>query len=161
MVTELSKRIKLTDDPSFDLAGYFPSLLWIIRDFHLELVDEYGIKISHDEYLENALKEQTGFSKEIMERNKIRTLLKAFFKNRYCYTLVRPAYTEIDLQGLSSSKSKIRTQFDEQISQVKKLIFETIKPKCVNGVPLTGKAFLGLIENIISSLNSGAVFKAI
>lgn len=157
MVTELSKKIQFTDDSTFDLASYFPTLLWLIRDFHLELVDEYGMQITHDEYLESALKEQAGFSKDVMERNKIRTLLKTFFKDRHCYALIRPAHAESDLQNLSSGKSKVRAQFDQQMTETRRLIFETIKPKSVNGVPLTGKTFLGFIEKIISSLNSGAV----
>jgi len=157
MVTELSKRIQFTDDTSFDLASYFPTLLWMIRDFHLELVDEYGMQITHDEYLESALKEQVGFSKDVMERNKIRTLLKTFFKDRHCYALIRPAHAENDLQNLSSGKAKVRTQFDRQITEARKLISEAIKPKCINGVPLTGKTFLGLVEKIITSLNNGSV----
>lgn len=157
MVTELSKRIKLSEDSEFDLTSYFPTLLWVIRDFHLELVDEYGIQITHDEYLENALKETAGFSKDVVERNKIRSLLKAFFKERHCFTLVRPANSENDLQNLSTAKSKTRTQFEKQINEVKKLIFDSLKPKSVNGVPVTGRAFLDLAGKIASSLNSGAV----
>lgn len=157
MVTELSKRIKFTDDSSFDLASYFPTLLWMIRDFHLELVDEYGMQITHDEYLESALKEQAGFSKDVMERNKIRALLKAFFKERHCYALVRPAHAESDLQNLASGKAKVREQFDRQVAEARKLIFESIKPKSVNGVPLTGRTFMGFVERIVSCLNDGAV----
>jgi hypothetical protein len=157
MVTELSKRIKFSEDP-FDLASYFPTLLWIIRDFHLELVDEYGLPITHDEYLENALKETVGYSKDVMERNKIRSLLKTFFKERHCFTLVRPAHSENDLQNLSTAKSKTRMQFEQQITELKKLIFESLKSKAVNGVAITGKVFLNLTRKIISSLNTGAVY---
>jgi len=157
MVTELSKRIKFSED-SFDLASYFPALLWIVRDFHLELVDEYGLQITHDEYLENALKETVGYSRDVMERNKIRTLLKTFFKERYCFTLVRPAHSESDLQNLSTTKSKTRMQFEQQILELRELIFESIKPKAVNEVAITGKVFLNLTKKMISSLNTGAVY---
>ena len=157
MVTELSKRIKLSDDSNFDLINYFPTLLWILRDFHLELVDEYGIKISQDEYLENALKEQVGFSNDVMERNKIRTLLKTFFKDRHCCTLVRPANSEMDLQNLSSQKSKLRTQFEEQMAGVRKFVFNGLKPKSLNGFPMTGKMYLPLVNTLVSSLNKAPV----
>jgi len=158
MVTELSKRIKFSEDDNFDSQNYFPSLLWVVRDFHLELVDEFGQKITHDEYLESALREQTDFSKEAMERNKIRTLLKAFFKERHCFTLVRPANDEKDLQALSTNNSKTRAQFEQQLQDVKNLLFSTMKSKNVNGIPMTGKVFLAFTEKILISLNEGAVF---
>ena len=158
MVTELTKKIKFSEEESVDTSNYFPSLLWIIRDFHLELIDEYGMQISHDEYLESALKEQTGFSKEIMERNKIRTLIKTFFKERHCFTLVRPAHDEKDLQDLATGEgTKTRVQFDQQIEKVKDLLFSSIKAKNINGVPMSGKAFLSFSEKIVTSLNDGAV----
>jgi len=40
-----------------DIAKYFPSFLWIVRDFSLKMEDKHGIKISPKEYLENALAE--------------------------------------------------------------------------------------------------------
>ena len=157
MVTELSKKIKISDDESFDASSYFPSLFWIIRDFHLELVDEDQIAITNDEYLESALKEQTGYSKEIMERNKIRTLLKTFFKERHCFTLVRPAHEEKDIQELSSGTSKMRVQFEKQLQELRALLFNSIKAKSINGVPMTGKSYLGFVQTIITALNEGAV----
>lgn len=157
MVTELSKKIKITEEESFDMANYFPTLLWIIRDFHLELVDEYGMTITNDDYLESALKEQTGFSKEIMERNKIRTLIKTYFSERHCFTMVRPAHEERDLQELSTTKAKTRQQFEKQIQEAKSLIYNTIKAKSINGVPMTGQAFLGFAQKIVLALNEGAV----
>ena len=161
MVAELSKRIKFTEDSSFDLKSYCPVLIWIIRDFHLELIDEYGMKMTHDDYLESALEEQNGFSKEIMERNKIRTLIKAFFKERHCHTLVRPAHEEKDLQELAANKTKMRGEFEEQVIELKQLVFDSIKLKCINGMPMTGKAFLGFAEKIVFCLNTGAVYLSI
>ncbi len=157
MVTELSKKVKFTEEQSFDMAGYFPTLLWIIRDFHLELLDEYGMSISNDDYLEDALKEQSGFSGEIMERNKIRTLIKTYFADRHCFTMVRPAHEERDLQELAAGTGKTREQFEKQIGEVRELIFSTIKAKSINGVPMTGRTFLGFAQKIVSALNEGAV----
>lgn len=34
-----------------------PNLCWVLRDFHLDLMDERGIEITEDEYLETALDE--------------------------------------------------------------------------------------------------------
>jgi hypothetical protein len=43
-------------DPE-EVAKYFPSFLWVVRDFSLRLLDTYGNQINSKEYLENALKE--------------------------------------------------------------------------------------------------------
>ena len=40
----------------------FPSFMWVVRDFSLQLSDEKGMAISSKEYLESALKEAKGFS---------------------------------------------------------------------------------------------------
>lgn len=157
MVAELSKRIKFTDDVSFDLKTYFPVLLWVIRDFHLELIDENGMPMTRDEYLESALQDQPGFSPEINERNKIRKLIKAFFGIRHCYTLVRPADEEDHLKDLATNKAEVRSQFWDQVEGLKKLVFSELRPKCINNVPMTGRMFVGFAEKIVACLNKGAV----
>lgn len=161
MVTELSKRIKISDEESNDMSSYFPSLLWIVRDFHLELVNEEGTQITNDQYLESALEEQKGFSPEIMERNNIRKLLMSYFRERHCFTLVRPTQEEKDLQQLSTNPSKMRPNFEKQIQEVRDLILKTIKPKSISGVPMTGAVYLGFAERIVNALNQGAVLKLI
>ena len=37
------------------------SFIWVVRDFALDLVDEYGTEITSDEYLERALSTQVSF----------------------------------------------------------------------------------------------------
>jgi hypothetical protein len=41
-------------DPD-EIAKYFPSFLWVVRDFSLKLLDTYGTAITSKEYFENAL----------------------------------------------------------------------------------------------------------
>jgi hypothetical protein len=41
-------------DPD-EIAKYFPSFLWVVRDFSLRLIDSFGNPISSKQYLENAL----------------------------------------------------------------------------------------------------------
>lgn len=40
---------------SDEYAKYFPTFMWIIRDFTLQLIDQDGEHITSKEYLENAL----------------------------------------------------------------------------------------------------------
>jgi hypothetical protein len=60
----------------------------------LQLIDSEGNSISSKQYLENSLKEQKGVSDAVENKNRIRRLIKHFFKDRDCQTLVRPIEDE-------------------------------------------------------------------
>jgi hypothetical protein len=67
LVINLTKHIQVKsrqgDEPdSEDFSNYFPSFLWILRDFTLQLIDEDGDHITAKNYLENALAAQKGFT---------------------------------------------------------------------------------------------------
>lgn len=87
------------DDPD-ELAKFFPSFMWVVRDFTLRLQDQFGNKINSKEYLETALQEQKGNSDAIENKNRIRRMIVSFFKDRDCFTMVRPTENEKDLQKL-------------------------------------------------------------
>ena len=70
----------------------------MVRDFALRLHDQYGNDISSKQYLENALKEQKGTSDAVEQKNKIRRLICNYFKEKDCFTMVRPTEEERDLQ---------------------------------------------------------------
>lgn len=53
--------------------------MWIVRDFALRLIDQFGNQITSKEYLENALKEVKGHSDAIEAKNKIRRMINSFF----------------------------------------------------------------------------------
>ena len=62
-VTELTEHIKVksgqTEDDDAEYMQFFPSFVWTVRDFTLELKLE-GQAITADQYLENALKLKPG-----------------------------------------------------------------------------------------------------
>ena len=71
--------------------------MWIVRDFTLQLIDDNGETITPKEYLEKVLEG----SKNMQDpKNKIRKLIKAYFKDRDCFTMVRPLTNEGQLQNL-------------------------------------------------------------
>jgi hypothetical protein len=49
------------------------------------------------------LKEAEGFSQKIAEKNRIRNLIKSFFKQRHCFTMIRPTDEEKDMQNLNKN----------------------------------------------------------
>ena len=104
LVVNLSKTLQIksgekVEDPD-EMAEYFPVFYWVVRDFALQLKDVDGNEISQKTYLENALKEQRGTSDSAENKNRIRRLIRLFFKDRDCCTLVRPVEDERNLQKL-------------------------------------------------------------
>jgi len=78
---------------------YFPKFTWLVRDFNLELVTG-GKTITADEYLEQALQPLDGDPDEVGGKNAIRTAVLGAFRDRTCFTLVRPVNDEEKLQNL-------------------------------------------------------------
>ena len=162
LVVNLTKHIHIKSQQhevdSADYALYFPSFLWVVRDFALKLVDSEGEAITTKEYLEKALQPQKGFSDSVEDKNRIRRLLKEFFKDRDCCTLVRPTIREDQLQRLEEIEFEdLRLEFVEQVMQLRKKILGKLKLKNLNNRPLNGNMLATLIESYIMAINKGAI----
>ena len=158
-VINLSKFIRLksgdTETDPEELSNLFPSFLWVLRDFSLQLIDDNGENITPKEYLEKVLEG----TKNIQDpKNKIRKLIKAYFKDRDCYTMVRPLTNENKLQNLEDlPPEQLRPEFLEQIIGLRKKVLGRVKVKTLNGKPLNGEMYLNLVKGLIGALNSGNV----
>lgn len=91
---------ELMDD--YMLPHYTPSLLWLLRDFSLELVDSQGRKINPSQYLENCLLDESGSS---VIRGIKRSIL-AYFKDRSCLTMVKPVDRDENLKSIDKLEIK-------------------------------------------------------
>ena len=167
LILNLSKSLKIrnnsnslntNDDDEEEMAKYFPSLLWILRDFALKLEDNEGNVITAKQYLENALQQQKGASESIEEKNLVRKMIKTYFLERDCFPMVRPVENERDLQKLMTlSDDKIRPEFLRQSEMLRNKIYMKIKPKNFNGKLLSGQMLINLLESIIEAINEGAI----
>lgn len=163
LVINLTKHIQLKSQngeevDSEDYSQYFPSFLWVLRDFTLQLVDDEGDSITAKGYLEGALTAQKGFTDEVEQKNRIRRLIQTFFKERDCFTMVRPLTDEEELQSLERKELKdLRSEFIEQVTDLRKRIFKQSKVKMLNGKMITGEMMAGLLRNYVSAINEGAV----
>ena len=91
-------------------------------------------------------------------RSKIRRLIKSFFPERDCCTVIRPVTKEEQLQKLESMNLQdLRPEFVEQIMFLRRKIINMIKPKMLNGKSLNGEMLLNLAENYVTAINKGAV----
>lgn len=163
LVINLTKHIHLKSQngdevDSEDYSQYFPAFMWVLRDFTLQLVDEEGDTITPKGYLEGALTSQKGFTDEVEQKNRIRRLIQTFFKERDCFTMVRPLTDEDQLQNLENRELKdLRPEFIEQVTDLRKRIFKQSRIKMLNGKMLTGEMMSGLLKNYVSAINEGAV----
>jgi len=137
------------------LSQYFPSFMWVVRDFSLKL-EENGRAISDRQYLEKALKPQGGFTEDSASRNQIRHLLSSFFTERDCTTLVRPAEDESVLRNLMAvSLSDLRPEFAKAVNGLKKKVFGAVRPKILHGRTLSGPMIATLSRAYVTSINTG------
>ena len=169
-VLNLSKTIKIKnrknlnnnkvneEENEAELAQYFPTLLWLLRDFSLKLEDKDGNVITEKQYLENALEEKSGSSESIEEKNRVRNLIKTYFIEKDCFVMVRPVEKEEDLQNLQYlPNDKLRKEFLEQSKIFRNKVLKKTKPKTFNKMPLSGQMLIELIQSILDSINMGSI----
>ena len=143
LVVNIAKELQLNNSNGKfneeEFAANFPAFLWILRDFSLQLKDVQGNPITSKQYLEEALSLQKGSSEIVEEKNRVRKLLKHFFSDRDCATLVRPIENETDVQNLSKlPNDKLRKEFIDQLGIIKGKIKKKLKGKIVNGRKVNG-----------------------
>jgi ABC-type phosphate transport system auxiliary subunit len=163
LIVSITKNIHLKSKGNEEVdaeeySQYFPSFLWVVRDFSLQLVDEDNEKISPKEYLENALQQQKGFSEGVENKNRIRRMIQSFFKERDCFTMIRPLLDEKNLQNLQNMEmDQMRPDFVEQVLNLRKRIMGKARVKTLNGKPLSGFMLASLLQSYVTSINEGAV----
>ena len=157
-IVNITKNIQAKNTGSQDFTKYLPTFMWVIRDFSLKLQDPNGNPITSREYLEQSLELQKGSTDFINSKNQIRSLVKEYFKERDCVTLVRPLIEEGNLQNLEKvDSSKLRKEFIDQVAFLRKTVLNSIKPKQLNGRELDGEMFFDLLNSYVEMINKGAV----
>ncbi len=92
------------------------------------------------------------------QKNRIRRLLKSFFKDRDCCTMIRPLTNEENLQNLTSMElSDLRADFVEQVLLLRRKVLNRVKPKMLNGKMLSGAMMSTLAQSYVVSINKGSV----
>ena len=162
LVLNLSETIKIKSlthkDTEEELAEYFPALLWLLRDFSLKLEDINGNAITEKQYLEKALEHVNGSNEIIDEKNRVRKLIRTYFPERDCFTMVRPVENEKDLQNLEYlSNEELRSEFLEQSKRFRDKILNITCPKTFRKQLLSGSMLVELVQNILDSINAGCI----
>ena len=161
-VLNLSKTIKLRNNSSIEneeeLAQYFPTLFWLLRDFSLKLEDPEGNVITEKQYLENALKNMKGSSEIIEEKNKVRSLIRTYFPERDCFVMVRPVEKESDLQNMQQlPDEQLRKEFVQQAKIFRNKVTKKTKPKVFMKKNLSGAMLVELVQSVLDAINGGNI----
>lgn len=162
LIVNLTKHIHVRalpggkEDTGSEFASFFPSLVWVVRDFTVRL-ERDGRRISAREYLEDALKPEDGMSEAAEQKNAVRMLLRSFFPERDCVTMVRPAADEKALMQLGElGWDALRPEFRSQVEVLRKKIFGSARAKSLYGKPLSGAMLASLATAYVQALNSNA-----
>lgn len=156
LVTNLTKHItsKTNGAEEGTSPDLMPSFTWVVRDFTLQLVDQEGEPITQQDYLEKALEDRKGAD----EQNHVRKELKRVFPNRSCCTLIRPLTNEEDLQNLTEMDlSELRSDFVEQVVNLRRSVLNKLEPKTIGGTILDGPSLAVMAVKYVDAINTGAI----
>ena len=162
LVLNLSKNLQVKagqkiEDPD-EMAQYFPSFLWVLRDFALQLVDQDGNEINQKTYLENSLRDAKGLSDAVERKNRVRRMIRHFFKERDCFTMVRPMEDERMLQNLAKAPDDmVRDEFVKQVDLLRSKTLKKVTAKQLKGKAINGPMLVELARAYIEALNKGKV----
>ncbi|XP_070620790.1 guanylate-binding protein 1-like [Erythrolamprus reginae] len=163
-VTELSEHIKAkadsspedTDDTS-EFVGFFPTFVWTVRDFSLQL-EQDGKPVTEDDYLEHALKLKKGKSKKREMFNLPRKCIRLYFPTRKCFVFDSPSKSR-NLPYLETmSDNELEPEFVEQAKKFCFYIFATSQVKTLpGGHVVTGNLLAKMVETYVDTISSGKV----
>lgn len=158
-LTLLIDRIaKQNEQVGFDIKKDFPQLIWILRDFTLDLDTNTA-----QDYLDKCLTEVSTLNienekglAEVKNKNKMRKLIKNYFRSRTCLTFGRPINDEKALQNLDQ-ENLIKKEFKNDVDNLMNLITLSVVPKSANKSYLSGKLFFNYLDSLIKAINTGEV----
>ncbi|CAK9099518.1 unnamed protein product [Durusdinium trenchii] len=142
-------------------------LMWLLRDFLLELVDEKGRRMTPDEYLESSLRKtprDAVESQRSQAAREVRETLLQSFPDRRCVTLCQPVIDEEQLRQLSEVpfehlRPEFRRGFQDLQTQLLRLAMS--HPKTVQGEAICASAWAAMLRKLVAALNEGTALNVV
>ncbi|MGH0182620.1 UNVERIFIED_CONTAM: hypothetical protein FKN15_009976 [Acipenser sinensis] len=159
-VTELTEHLEVKAgdgnlDISSEFAHFFPSFVWTVRDFSLDLIMK---SITADEYLNNSLMLKKGSSKSIQTYNLPRECIQNYFPSRKCFVFRRPTSKDKMRRIEELADSDLEPVFVEQTKNFCAYIFNNTETKTMSGgSTINGKLLGRLVETYLDTIASGKV----
>uniref|UniRef100_A0A8C9ETM7 GB1/RHD3-type G domain-containing protein n=1 Tax=Pavo cristatus TaxID=9049 RepID=A0A8C9ETM7_PAVCR len=160
LVTELTNHIRVRvedEDPAVEFSRIFPSFVWTVRDFTLQL-REGERPLTEDEYLEDALRFKPGNGRKVQERNEMRRCLRDFFIHRKLFVMERPT-ADANLARLEEvQEDELQPRFRQQAEAFCQHIWEKAPVKELpGGRQVTGTMLASLAEKYVAAIVKGEV----
>ncbi|XP_037057917.1 guanylate-binding protein 2-like [Peromyscus leucopus] len=161
-VTELTDLIKSKSlpeqdgvDDSANFVGFFPTFVWALRDFSLEL-EANGKPITADEYLERSLTLKKGSDMKIKSFNEPRLCIRKFFPKRRCFVFDRPAQRKYLSKLETLREEDLSDEFVEQVAEFTSYIFSSSDVKTLSGgIIVNGPRLQSLVLTYVNAIRSG------
>jgi len=164
VATNLSERIRVhgtEEEPnSMQIAQQMPYLLWLVRDFTLELTKDMR---DDDDYFETCLKETPlKPGKKIPSADQVKQCIKLYFPRRGCVTAPTPGTPEQMPKLESLPLEALNPRFRQKMPMIIKRITQEITPKRIVAqkgivVPVDGAGLVAIIRTYVDSINKGAL----
>ena len=115
LVTNLTNYIRIQQNQEKskpeDFKQYFPTIFWVMRDFFHDLEGR-----TPKQYLEECLQENPRLSTDSIKKNKIRGAIVNNFKERECFTFIRPVSDEAKLAHVEEQTwESLKPEFKKQV----------------------------------------------
>ncbi|KAA0718778.1 Guanylate-binding protein 1 [Triplophysa tibetana] len=163
-ITEISEQIKIRSaeageegDEDSQFVRFFPSFVWVVRDFTLSLEID-GNEVTEDEYLDFALQLKKGVNKKTSDYNLPRECIRSYFPSRKCFVFPSPASPD-NMKRLENLQERDLVQgFLETTGRFCEFIFHKSPVKTLKGGHrVTGKLLGQLAQIYVETLSSGKV----
>ena len=125
--------------------------MWVLRDFYHELDEGHTPR----DYMEKCLQQVPGMTEDIIRKNKIREGITKYFKDRDCFTLIRPLDDETELAHIEEQEfTSLKQDFQVQMNKIIQKIYAKSKPKIINGKSLNISMFFALALEYVDAINN-------
>lgn len=149
--------VNLNLENGHHIENTFPNLIWLIRDFSLEL----GSDTSQD-YMDNILSlvditslDSQGERELALKKNKLRQVITHNFEKRNCFTLPRPVTDEASLRQLGNlDEDKLRPIFVQEIQAFTKILLQNVNPKQLGAGLMTGNILNNFLFDLTKAINN-------
>ena len=150
-LSDLATMASLATSLKADQAWDAPDLVWVLRDFGLDLESPTGEKWTAGQYFEHALGGHAA-------KGDTREMLRHAFASRELVTLVRPMVEEAELRRLNDLPlSAMRPEFNYQLTLLRELVAKKLVAKTIGGTPVNGASLLLLASQAVEATNANTV----
>lgn len=137
------------------LASIAPKFVWVLRDFHLALVDRDNKSIKPNEYMEMILRRENCRSSNEDQLARTRKAILDLFKVRNCFVLPVPVDEDDKLSQLKRlPKLSLKPKFLTQFEKLETWLANNFSTKSILGLGVTGPTLTQILEHYVNAVNA-------